>query len=108
VSSAGTVVSAGYSKGYGNNVVISHPDGRMTRYAHNSKLLVSAGQWVEQGQIPYHTSMNIFVQSAINLQTYRMVAYKHIIIVTIISFCQLEKLRLAEQKMRHWQSFLQP
>ncbi len=49
-SSAGTVVSAGYSKGYGNNVVISHPDGRMTRYAHNSKLLVSAGQWVEQGQ----------------------------------------------------------
>ena len=32
------------------NVVISHPDGRMTRYAHNSKLLVSAGQWVEQGQ----------------------------------------------------------
>ena len=32
--------------------------------------------------------MNIFVQSAINLQTYRMVAYKHIIIVTIISFCQ--------------------
>ena len=48
--SAGTVFSAGYSKGYGNNVVISHPDGRMTRYAHNSKLLVSAGQWVEQGQ----------------------------------------------------------
>lgn len=31
-------------------LVISHPDGRMTRYAHNSKLLVSAGQWVEQGQ----------------------------------------------------------
>lgn len=49
-SSAGTVVSAGYNGGYGNNVVISHPDGRMTRYAHNSKLLVSAGQWVEQGQ----------------------------------------------------------
>ncbi len=49
-SSAGTVVSAGYNSGYGNNVVISHPDGRMTRYAHNSKLLVHAGQWVEQGQ----------------------------------------------------------
>lgn len=49
-SSAGTVVSAGYSSSYGNNVVISHPDGRMTRYAHNSKLLVSAGQWVEQGE----------------------------------------------------------
>lgn len=49
-SSAGTVVSAGYNSGYGNNVVISHPDGRLTRYAHNSKLLVKAGQWVEQGQ----------------------------------------------------------
>ena len=49
-SSAGTVVSAGYNGGYGNNVVISHPDGRLTRYAHNSKLLVHAGQWVEQGQ----------------------------------------------------------
>lgn len=49
-SSAGTVVSAGYTNGYGNNVVISHPDGRMTRYAHNSKLLVKEGQWVEQGE----------------------------------------------------------
>ena len=49
-SSAGTVVSAAYSSSYGYNVVISHPDGRMTRYAHNSKLLVKAGQHVEQGQ----------------------------------------------------------
>ncbi len=50
-SSAGTVVQAGYnSGGYGNNVVISHPDGRMTRYAHNSKILVHVGQHVEQGQ----------------------------------------------------------
>ena len=36
--------------GYGNNVVISHADGRLTRYAHNSKLLVKAGQHVEQGE----------------------------------------------------------
>lgn len=50
-SSAGTVVAAGYnSGGYGNQVVISHPDGRMTRYAHNSKLLVRIGQHVEQGE----------------------------------------------------------
>ena len=48
-SSAGTVIQASYSGGYGNNVVISHPDGRMTRYAHNSKLLVHVGQHVEQG-----------------------------------------------------------
>lgn len=49
-SSGGIVVSAAYSSSYGYNVVISHPDGRMTRYAHNSKLLVKAGQHVEQGQ----------------------------------------------------------
>ena len=49
-SCGGTVIQASYSGGYGNCVVISHPDGRMTRYAHNSKLLVSAGQHVEQGQ----------------------------------------------------------
>lgn len=50
-SSAGTVLSVGYNKGgYGNNVVISHPDGRLTRYAHNSKILVHVGQHVEQGE----------------------------------------------------------
>lgn len=49
-SSNGTVVSAGWASGYGNCVLISHPDGRMTRYAHNSSLLVTAGQSVSQGQ----------------------------------------------------------
>jgi murein DD-endopeptidase MepM/ murein hydrolase activator NlpD len=49
-SCGGTVIQAAYSGGYGNVVVISHPDGRMTRYAHNSKLLVKAGQHVEQGE----------------------------------------------------------
>ncbi|MFR4351628.1 MAG: peptidoglycan DD-metalloendopeptidase family protein [Roseburia sp.] len=49
-SSGGTVIQASYNSGYGNNVVISHPDGRMTRYAHNSKLLVRVGQKVEQGE----------------------------------------------------------
>ena len=50
-SSNGVVVSAGYVSGYGNCVLISHPDGRMTRYAHNSKLLVKAGQSVSQGEV---------------------------------------------------------
>ena len=50
-SSDGVVLSACYSGAYGNMVLISHPDGRMTRYAHCSKLLVSAGQSVEQGEI---------------------------------------------------------
>lgn len=49
-SSAGTVIQASYNGGYGYNVVISHPDGKMTRYAHNSKLLVKVGQKVTQGQ----------------------------------------------------------
>ena len=30
--------------------MISHPDGRLTRYAHNSKLLVRVGQTVKQGE----------------------------------------------------------
>lgn len=49
-SCGGTVIQSAYSGGYGNVVVISHPDGRITRYAHNSKLLVSVGQYVEQGE----------------------------------------------------------
>lgn len=49
-SCAGTVIQASYNGGYGNNVVISHADGRLTRYAHNSKLLVRVGQHVEQGE----------------------------------------------------------
>jgi len=49
-SSAGTVVRADYNGGYGLCVLISHPDGRMTRYAHCSKLLVSVGQQVKQGE----------------------------------------------------------
>ena len=49
-SSGGTVVRADKNGAYGLCVLISHPDGRMTRYAHCSKLLVSAGQSVEQGE----------------------------------------------------------
>ncbi|SHI46870.1 LysM peptidoglycan-binding domain-containing M23 family metallopeptidase [Parasporobacterium paucivorans] len=49
-SCAGTVVSAGWSNGYGYAVVIRHSDGKQTRYGHLSKTLVSAGQYVEQNQ----------------------------------------------------------
>ena len=49
-SSAGTVVSAGWVSGYGYCVTISHSDGRQTRYAHLSKILVSVGQSVSQGE----------------------------------------------------------
>jgi murein DD-endopeptidase MepM/ murein hydrolase activator NlpD len=47
----GVVERAGWnSGGYGNLVDIRHPDGSLTRYAHNSRLLVRAGQQVAQGQ----------------------------------------------------------
>lgn len=49
-SSAGVVEYAGWTSGYGYNVLIDHPDGRKTRYAHLSKTLVTAGQSVSQGQ----------------------------------------------------------
>jgi len=46
----GTVIVAGYSSGYGNNVVIDHGGGISTLYAHASKLLVKVGDTVSAGQ----------------------------------------------------------
>ncbi|MFJ6483498.1 MULTISPECIES: LysM peptidoglycan-binding domain-containing M23 family metallopeptidase [unclassified Streptomyces] len=47
---AGTVVSAGWSGSYGNEVVIRHADGKYSQYAHLSQLSVSSGQSVTAGQ----------------------------------------------------------
>ncbi|RZD70098.1 peptidase [Streptomyces albidoflavus] len=47
---AGTVVSAGWSGSYGNEVVIKHADGKYSQYAHLSSLSVSSGQTVTPGQ----------------------------------------------------------
>lgn len=49
-SSGGTVTVAGWQNGYGYVVYINHPDGKQTRYGHLSKVLVSVGQKVQQGQ----------------------------------------------------------
>ena len=49
-SSGGRVVSAGWNGGYGYSVLIQHPDGRQTRYAHLSKITVSSGEYVNQGE----------------------------------------------------------
>ncbi|MBD5500345.1 MAG: M23 family metallopeptidase [Lachnospiraceae bacterium] len=49
-SSGGVVAKAGWGSGYGYVVYINHPDGKQTRYGHLSKVLVSAGQTVSQGQ----------------------------------------------------------
>lgn len=48
-SASGTVAKAGWGRGYGYVVYINHPDGRQTRYGHLSKVLVSVGQTVSQG-----------------------------------------------------------
>lgn len=49
-SSGGTVVRAGWGSGYGYCVYIEHPDGKVTRYGHLSKVLVKTGQEVRQGE----------------------------------------------------------
>lgn len=49
-SSGGTVAKAGWGSGYGYVVYINHTDGRQTRYAHLSKVLVKSGQTVKQGE----------------------------------------------------------
>ncbi len=42
--------SSGYNGGYGSYVVINHPNGGQTLYAHLSSVSVSPGDTVEQGQ----------------------------------------------------------
>ncbi|MGI6226717.1 MAG: peptidoglycan DD-metalloendopeptidase family protein [Peptococcales bacterium] len=48
--SSGRVVQAGWSGGYGYNIVLDHGGGLRTRYAHLSKISVKAGQKVDTGQ----------------------------------------------------------
>lgn len=49
-SCGGTVAFAGWGRGYGNVIYINHPDGRQTRYGHLSKIYVTTGQKVSQGE----------------------------------------------------------
>lgn len=46
----GVVTRAGWYSGYGYCVDIQHEDGSMTRYGHNSSILVNVGQEVKQGE----------------------------------------------------------
>ncbi len=50
-AAAGVVVQAGYAGGYGNTVVIAHNKKFATRYAHLSKILVTQGEELAQGDI---------------------------------------------------------
>ena len=50
-AASGTVYSAEYHYSWGNNVYINHGNGVYTRYAHCSRMIVSPGQQVQQGQV---------------------------------------------------------
>jgi murein DD-endopeptidase MepM/ murein hydrolase activator NlpD len=47
----GQVVRAGWGGGYGNVVELRHSGGLATRYGHMSRIAVSGGQRVRQGQV---------------------------------------------------------
>lgn len=49
-SQEGKVIYSDWMSGYGYYVKIQHSNGFVTAYAHNSKLLVSVGEYVSQGQ----------------------------------------------------------
>lgn len=46
---SGTVIISGWRGGFGNTVVIDHGNGLSTLYGHNSRNLVSEGDWVNRG-----------------------------------------------------------
>lgn len=47
----GIVIHAGWSRGYGNNIVIDHGNGFKTRYGHSSHLIAKVGDQVKKGQV---------------------------------------------------------
>jgi len=49
-AAAGRVIWVGTERGYGNMVVIDHGEGWSTLYAHASRLLVGADEWVGAGE----------------------------------------------------------
>jgi len=52
-AASGIVILArtGYNGGFGNLVIISHPNGTETLYAHQSKIATSTGAQVSQGEV---------------------------------------------------------
>lgn len=47
----GRVVFSGFHGGYGQYIIIYHPEGTETRFAHLSQMYVKTGQWVKPGTV---------------------------------------------------------
>lgn len=81
----GVVAEAGWnSGGYGNMVDIDHGNGIMTRYAHASQVVVTAGQYVRRGQLiaymgstGFSTGPHVHYEVRINGQAVNPVSYLH-------------------------------
>ncbi len=50
-SDGGVVEYSGWQSGFGNLVIVNHQNGYKTYYGHNSKIVVSVGQKVAQGEV---------------------------------------------------------
>lgn len=48
---SGTVIMSQRYYGYGNCIMIKHPDGNVTVYGHQSKLIATVGQQVQKGEL---------------------------------------------------------
>lgn len=49
-SKDGMVIFTGWREGYGKTVIIKHPDGLKSVYAHLSNISIKEGKWVKRGQ----------------------------------------------------------
>jgi murein DD-endopeptidase MepM/ murein hydrolase activator NlpD len=47
----GTVIFSGWQNGYGNLVILRHPNGYKTYYGHCNTLIARKGDYIEQGQV---------------------------------------------------------
>jgi murein DD-endopeptidase MepM/ murein hydrolase activator NlpD len=50
-SKYGKVTYTGWMRGYGKAIIVAHPGGYKTLYAHLSRIIVRRGQYVKQGQM---------------------------------------------------------